>query len=51
MVSKPSGRKTSEPVSLKEFYGDDAEAVKAILIMFSSDGKRDAEIVNPGRKK
>jgi hypothetical protein len=51
MVSKPSGRKKGEPLSLKEYYGEDAEEVKAILVMFSSEGKRDAEIINPGERK
>ena len=50
MVCKDDERK-ERAISLKEFYKEDAEEVKAILIMFSSEGQRDAEIIYPGRRK
>ncbi len=38
-------------VSLSETFGEDAEEVKAILIMLSSEGKNDAQIKSVGTKK
>lgn len=38
-------------LSLSEVFGEDAQEVKSVLLMFSSPGKRDAEIVRPGRLK
>ena len=38
-------------INLSQTYGEDAAAVKDILMMFSSPGKRDAEIVHIGQRK
>ena len=38
-------------ISLSKQYGEDAEEMKAILTLFSSPGRRDAEITNVGRRK
>lgn len=38
------------PISLNQTYGPDAEEIKGYLLLFSSPGKRDAEIVNIGHR-
>ena len=37
-------------ISLSQTYGEDAEEVKTALLLFSSPGKRDAEIVSIGKR-
>lgn len=37
-------------ITLKDTYGEDADEIRAILEMFSSEGKKDAEIIRIGRR-
>jgi hypothetical protein len=38
-------------ISLKDKFKEDAEEVRAILEMFSSPGKKDAQIISFGKRK
>ena len=38
-------------ISLSRQYGEDSQEMMEILTMFSSPGRRDAEIINLGRRK